>query len=336
MFHILKELYWLRSMSEPRLDRHRYWLAAYLLLSLQLGAVFLMSQDQFLWSMMPSFLPEAFFWMSYFTPHFSMDLVLIVLYIIVGVNAFGRFWGSLAGVGLYSIGAFASAFSWAALSHMDESFWYPLLSILVLAIIGIVALFMGFTLRSLRDVDPSHALLRQRPDMPSEKQLDCLSFLRRYLLAHLVINVMGAAIIGIMFWRLNNPSVMGFYGTADSTLKLGGFFLLLLGVVGCIWVLKLVAKRLNSFTDATVAIICWGIVLIVLVGGGTVWLAINEFYDSGWLFVLTKTIGLSLWPISIAAHVYLLINPSKQPSFVEAEMAELSAQGPATLPQIDT
>lgn len=335
MFHILKELYWLRSMSEPRLDRHRYWLAAYLLLSLQLGAALLMSQDQFLWSMVPSFYPEAYFWMSYFTPHFSMDLAFLVLYIIVGVNAFGRFWGSLAGVGLYSLGAFASTLSWAASSHMEESFWYPLLSILMLAIIGIVALFMGFTLRSLRNVDPSHALLRQRPDIPLEKQLDCLSFLRRYLLAHLVVNVMGAAIFGIMFWRLNNPSVMGYYGTADSTLKIGGFFLLLLAVLGCIWILKLVAKRLNSFTDATVAVICWGVVLVALVGGGTVWLAINEFYNSGWLFLLAKTISLSLWPISIAAHIYLLTNPSKQPSSEEAKMAELSAQGPATSLQID-
>ncbi|MGR4069808.1 hypothetical protein [Billgrantia sp. C5P2] len=336
MFHILKELYWLRSMSEPRMDRHRYWLAAYLLLSLQLGAAFLMSQDQFLWSMMPDFYPEAFFWISYFTPHVSMDLALIVLYIIVGINAFGRAFGGLAGIGIYSLGALASAFSWAASRGMEEPLWYPLLSIVMLAIIGIVALFMGFTLRSLRDVDPSHALLRQRPDIPLEKQLDCLSFLRRYLLAHLVLNVMGVAIIGIMFWRLNNPSVMGHYGAADSTLKIGGFFLLLLAVLGCIWLLKLVAKRLNSFTDATMAIICWGIGLTVVIGGGTVWLAINEFYSSGWLFLLAKTIGLSLWPISIAAHIYLLTNPSKQLSSAEVEMAESSAQGPATSPQIDT
>jgi hypothetical protein len=336
MFHILKELYWLRSMSEPRMDRHRYWLASYLLLSIQLGAAFLMSQDRILWSLMPHYHPEVFFWLSYYTPYVSMDLALIVLYIIVGINAFGRFWGSLAGVGLYSLGAFASAFSWAASSRMDESFWYPLLSILMLAIIGIVALFMGFTLRSLRDVEPSHALSRQRPDMSSEKQLDCLSFMRRYLLAHLVINVIGAVIIGIMFWRLNNPTVMGYYWPEDSTLKIGGFFLLLLAAMGCIWIIKLVAKRLNSFTDAAVAIICWAIGLVVVIGGGTVWLAINEFYESGWLFLLAKTIFLSLWSISIAAHIYLLINPSKQPSSAEVEMAEPSEQAPASAPQIDT
>ncbi|QTP57783.1 hypothetical protein HNO53_03000 [Billgrantia antri] len=332
----MKELYWLRSMSEPRMDRHRYWLAAYLLLSLKLGAVFLFSQDQFLWSMTPDYYPEAFFWMSYFTPHISMDLALIVLYIIVGINAFGRVFGGFAGIGIYSLGAMASVFSWTASNGMEEHLWYPLLSIVVLAIIGIVALLMGFTLRPLRDVDPSHALLRQRPDIPSEKQLDCLSFLRRYLLAHLVINVMGVVIIGIMFWRLNNPSVMGYYGAADSTLKIGGISLLLLAVMGCIWILRLVAKRLNSFTDATVAIICWGIGLVVVIGGGTVWLAINEFYDSGWLFLLAKTIGLSLWPISIAAHIYLLTNPSKQLSSAATEMAEPSEQAPATSPQLDT
>ncbi|MDI5986432.1 hypothetical protein QLQ85_16695 [Halomonas sp. M4R5S39] len=336
MFHILKELYWLRSMSEPRLDRHRYWLAAYLLLSLQLGGAFLMSQDRFLWDMTPRFYPEAFFWVSYFTPHVSMDLVLIALYVIVGVNAFGWVLGGLAGVGTYSLGAMASMINWAMSNGMEEHLGYPLLTIVVLAIIGIVALLMGFTLRSLRDVEPSHALLRQRPDMPSEKQLDCLTFLRRYLLAHLVISVMGVAIISIIFWRLNNPSVMGYYWAADSTLKTGGFFLLLLGVLGGIWILKLIAKRLNSFTDATVAILCWGIGLTVVIGGGTVWLAINEFYDSGWLFLLAKTIGLSLWPISIAAHIYLLTNPSKQLSSAEMEMAESSAQGPATSPQIDT
>ncbi|PAU76054.1 hypothetical protein [Halomonas salipaludis] len=336
MFHIFKELYRLRPMSEPRQDRHRYWLAAYLLLSIQLGSAFLMSQSRFLWDMTPRFYPEAIFWGSYFTPHVSMDLALIALYTIVGMNAFGRVWGSLAGVGIFSLGASGSVFNWATSNPMDEHLWYSLLSTGGLAIMGVVALLMGFTLRSLRDVEPSHALLRQRPDMPAEKQLDCLAFLRRYLLAHLVISVIGVAISTIMFWRLNNQSGMGYYGAADSTLKTGGFFLLLLAVVGCIWILKLVAKRLNSFTDATVAILCWGIGLTVVIGGGTIWLAINEFYANGWLFLLAKTIGLSLWPISIAAHIYLLTNPAKQPSSAETEMAEPSAQAPATSPQIDT
>ncbi|SDL94146.1 hypothetical protein SAMN05192555_1083 [Franzmannia pantelleriensis] len=336
MFHIFKELYRLRPMSEPRQDRHRYWLAACLLLSIQLGGAFLMSQSRFLWDMTPRFYSEAIFWGSYFTPHVSMDLALIALYIIVGMNAFGRVWGSLAGVGLYSLGASGSVFNWATSNPMDEHLWHSLLSAGGLAIIGVVALLMGFTLRSLRDVEPSHALLRQRPDMPAEKQLDCLAFLRRYLLAHLVISVIGVAISGIMFWRLNNLSGVAYYGAADSTLKTGGFFLLLLAVVGCIWILKLVAKRLNSFTDATVAILCWGIGLTVVIGGGTAWLAINEFYANGWLFLLATTVGLSLWPISIAAHIYLLTNPAKQPSFAEAEMAEPSAQAPAGSPQVDT
>ncbi|WP_249979210.1 hypothetical protein [Vreelandella olivaria] len=330
MFHILKELYWFRSMSEPRLDRHRYWLAAYLLLSLQVGGAFLVSQDRFLWDMTPRFYSDAFFWINYFTPHISMDLVLIVLHIIVGINAFGRVLGSLAGIGTYSLGALASMINWAASNGFEEHFGYPLLSIVVLAIIGIVALLMGFTLRSLRDVEPSHALLRQRPDMPVEKQLDCLTFLRRYLLAHLVIGVIGIAISGIMVWRLDNLSVMGYYWALDSTLKIGGFFLLLLTVLGGVWILKLIAKRLNSFTDATTAILCGGLGLTLVLGGGTVWLAINEFYDNGWLFLLAKTIGLSLWPISIGAQIYLIIKPSKQLSPAEEAMAEPSAQAPAT------
>nr|WP_290830919.1 hypothetical protein [Halomonas sp.] len=323
-------------MSEPRLDRHRYWLAAYLLLSLQVGGAFLVSQDRFLWDMTPSYYPEAFLWINYFTPHISMDLALIVLHVIVGINAFGRVLGSLTGVGIYSLGAVVSMTNWAVSNGIDEHFGYPLLSIVVLAIFGIVALLMGFTLRSLHDVEPSHALLRQRPDMPVEKQLDCLTFLRHYLLAHLVIGVIGIAISGITVWRLSNQSGMGYYGAADSTLKTGGFFLLLLTVLGGIWILKLIAKRLNSFTDATTTILCWGIGLTVVIGGGTVWLAINEFYDNAWLFLLAKTIGLSLWPISIAAQIYLLTNPSKQPSSAGAEMAEPSAQAPATSTQVDT
>ncbi|MGY6564663.1 MAG: hypothetical protein ACXIU5_07995 [Halomonadaceae bacterium] len=336
MFHILKELYWLRSMSEPRMDRHRYWLAAYLLLSIQLGAAFVMGQNRYLWEMTPRYFPEAFFWVNYFTLYFSIDFVLIVLCLIVGINAFGRLWGSLAGVGIYSLGALGSMVNWALISRMDEQLGYSLLTMVVLAIIGIVALLMGFTLRSLRDVEPSHALLRQRPDMPSEKQLDCLTFLRRYLLAHLVISVIGAVIVGIMYWRLNNLSVMGYYRAIDSTLKVGGFFLLLLVALGSIWILNLTAKRLNSFTDATAAIICWGIVLIVAIGGGTTWLAVNGFYNSGWLFLLANTVSLSLWPISIGAQIYLLTNPSKQLSSAATEMAEPSEQGLATAPQLDT
>lgn len=336
MFHILKELYWFRSMSEPRLDRQRYWLAAYLLLSLQVGNALLLRQDNFLWDMAPRFFSDVYFWLSYFTPHVTVDIALIVLHIIVGINAFGRSWGSLAGVGTYSLGAIASMANWAASNGVEEHLGYPLLSIVVLATIGIVALLMGFTLRSLRDVEPSHALMRQRPDMPGEKQLDCLAFLRRYLLAHLVISVIGLAISGITILRLNNLSVSGYYGEANSTLQTSGFFLLLLGVLGSVWILTLIAKRLNSFTNATTAILCWGIGLTVVIGGGTVWLAVNEFYDNEWLFLLAKTIGLSLLPISVGAHIYLLTKPSKQLSPAEATMAEPSVQAPATSPQIDT
>ncbi|MBS3666328.1 MULTISPECIES: hypothetical protein [Halomonadaceae] len=336
MFHILKELYWFRSKSEPRMDRHRYWLAAYLLLSVQLGGALLVSQDRLLWDMTSSYYPEAFFWIHYFTPHFSMDLALIVLHIIVGINAFGRVAGSLAGIGTYSLGALSSMSNWAASNSMDEGLGYPLLSIVLLAIIGVVALFMGFTLRSLRDVEPSHALLRQRPDMPAEKQLNCLAFLRRYLFVHLIIGVVGVAISGIMVWRLNNLSVMDYYGAADSTLQTGGFFLLLLAVVGVIWILALIAKRLNSFTDATAVIFCWGIALTVVIGGGTVWLAVNGFYDNKWLFLLAKTVGLSLLPISVGAQIYLLTKPSKQLSSAEAAMVEPSGQATATSPQIAT
>ncbi|BBI48788.1 hypothetical protein HORIV_12090 [Vreelandella olivaria] len=60
MFHILKELYWFRSMSEPRMDRHRYWLAVYLLLSLQIGSALLLLQDNFLWDMTPRFYNDVF------------------------------------------------------------------------------------------------------------------------------------------------------------------------------------------------------------------------------------------------------------------------------------
>ena len=336
MFHILKELYWFRSKSEPRMDRHRYWLAAYLLLSLQIGSALLLLQDNFLWDMAPRFYSDVFFWESYFTPYVSIDLVLIVLHIVVGINAFGRVWGSLAGIGTYSLGAIALMTNWASSNRIEQYLGYPLLLIGVLAIIGIVALLMGFKLRSLRDVEPSHALMRQRPDMPAEKQLNCLAFLRRYLFAHLVISVMGFAISGIMVWRLNSLSVMDYYREAESTLQAGGLFLLLLAVVGAIWILALIAKRLNSFTDATAAIFCWGIALTVVIGGGTVWLAVNEFYDNKWLFLLAKTVGLSLLPISVGAQIYLLTKPSKQLSSVEAAMVEPSGQATATSPQIAT
>ncbi|SBR50869.1 hypothetical protein [Halomonas sp. HL-93] len=336
MFHILKELYWFRSINEPRLDRHRYWLAAYLLLSIQVGNALLWRQEYFLWDMTPRYFSDVDFWTSYFTPYVSIDLALIVLHIIVGINAFGRGWGSLAGIGTYSLGAIAKMIHWVATNGMEEQLGYPLLSIVVLATIGIVALFMGFTLRSLRDDEPSHALMRQRPDMPAEKQLDCLAFLRRYLLAHLVIGVMGVAISGITVWRLNNLYGTYYYGAGNSILQIGGFCLLLLGVLGGIWILTLVAKRLNSFTDATAAILCWGIGLIVVIEGGTLWLAINEFYDNKWLFLLAKTIGLSLLPISIGAQIYLLTKPSKQLSSAEVAMAEPSTQAPVTSPQFDT
>ena len=339
MFHILKELFLLRSMSEPRLDRHRYWLATYLLLSIQLGGAILVSQDRFLWEMTSDYYPETFFWIHYFSPHFSMDLALIVLHIIVGINAFGRIGGSLAGVGTYSLGALSSMSNWAASNSMEEALGYPLLSIVLLAGIGIVALLMGFTLRSLRDVEPSHALLRQRPDMPVEKQLNCLSFLGSYLFVHLVIGVVGAAISGLMVWRLNSLSGMDYYraaGAARAALQTGGFFLLLLAVVGVIWILRVIAKRLNSFTDATAAILCWCIALTVIIGGATIWLAFNEFYDNKWLFILAKTVGLSLFPISIGAQIYLLTKPAKALSSAKEAVAESSRQATATSPQSAT
>ncbi|BBI48789.1 hypothetical protein HORIV_12100 [Vreelandella olivaria] len=261
--------------------------------------------------------------------------MLIVLHIVVGINAYGRVWGSLAGIGTYSLGAIALMINWASSNRIEQYLGYPLLLIGVLAIIGIVALLMGFKLRSSRrrTVTCAHA---SAPGHACGKQLNCLAFLRRYLFAHLVISVMGFAISGIMVWRLNSLSVMDYYREAESTLQAGGLFLLLLAVVGGIWILALIAKRLNSFSDATAVIFCWGIALTVVIGGGTVWLAVNEFYDNKWLFLLAKTVGLSLLPISVGAQIYLLTKPSKQLSSAEAAMVEPSGQATATSPQIAT
>ncbi|WP_447895397.1 hypothetical protein [Vreelandella sp. GE22] len=263
MFHILKELYWLRSSHEPRLDRHRYWLAVYLLLLLQYGSIMVNALIVIFYNNINTATGPEWILDIYLAPQMLEGLVVMLLHLLVGINAFGRFYGVLAGIGTYSLGVLGRLLLALANSY-DPSrlIGHTTFVLLGLAAIGILALAMGCKLRPLRDIAPEHALLRKRETLPYVKQLDCIEFLGRFLRAQLVLLIVAVLLAWPFSWSLDHPDKIAKMLTSDKFhfwLRTAGIIM----VIGGLWWIKRLVVYLDEIKKGGLAL-CYCLLTLLI------------------------------------------------------------------------
>ncbi|WP_157956912.1 hypothetical protein [Salinicola aestuarinus] len=290
-------------------------------------------QHQLLWQQANFHIADSAIvpWLFYFSAGFSIDVLLLALHVTTGMNAFGRPKGAIAGVGTYSLGAALGVGQRMTDDYYSMSFM-SIVPFVLLALIGVIALFAAAKLATLHQREPTHSLLRRREDRPAHEQLDCLGFFYRYLSLAFKLSLATGVVAGIMLWKLESMDRISMfsYREAESIMQIGGFILVIVSLVGLVCMWKLVSLRLRSIHESDRALPVAAIATVVITGA-TVFFAWGGFYGSAWIFLVVKTLFLLMLMAGGVAQVYLVTAPSRlttaTPAHAAEPTAETSAQG---------